>query len=196
VLLFVASRIVRVGAMIDVARCAWPEFLLILATLAAIVALPIEQGVGLGIALSILHGLWTVTRAKVVEFQRIAGTSIWWPKTDDKPGETVRGVKVIGLQAPLSFLNANGLNDALDCLADETLLVIEADAIVEIDYTGARILSDAIDRLQARGVTVAVARLEAVRAQGSFLRFGLTQKVGEDHVFHSVEEAVRALAPR
>jgi SulP family sulfate permease len=196
VLLFVASRIVRVGAMIDVARCAWPEFLLILATLAAIVALPIEQGVGVGIALSILHGLWTVTRAQVVDFDRIPGTSIWWPRNAAKPGETVRGVKVIGLQAPLSFLNANGFNDALNRLTDETLLVIEADAIVEIDYTGAKILGDAIGRLRARGVTVAVARLESVRAQRSFARHGLTRLIGETYVFHSVEQAVQALAPR
>ena len=196
VLLFVASRIVRVGAMIDVARCAWPEFLLILATLAAIVALPIEQGVGIGIALSILHGLWTVTRAQVVDFERIPGTSIWWPRNATKPGETVAGVKVIGLQAPLSFLNANGFNDALNRLTDETLLVIEADAIVEVDYTGAKILGDAIRRLRARGVTVAVARLESVRAERSFARHGLTRLIGEDCIFHSVEQAVQALAPR
>ena len=72
---------------------------------------------------------------------------------------------MIGLQAPLSFLNANGFNDALDRLTDETLLVIEANAIVELDYTGAKILGDAIRRLRARGVTVAVARLESVRAR-------------------------------
>ena len=47
----------------------------------------------------------------------------------------------------MSFLNANGFNDALNRLTDETLLVIEADAIVEVDYTGAKILGDAIGRL-------------------------------------------------
>ncbi len=196
VLLFVASRIVRVATMVDVARRSWPEFSLIVVTMAAIVALPIEQGVGVGIALSILHGLWTVTRAQVVEFERIPGSSIWWPKNVRTPGETVAGVKVIGLQAPLSFLNAQTFNDALNRLADVKLLVIEADAIVELDYTGAKILGDAIVRLQTRGVTVAVARLESVRAQLSFARQGLTALIGEQHIFHSVEEAVRALGPR
>src|SRR5579863_6884671 len=196
VLLFVASRIVRIGTMIDVARRSWPEFLLIVVTMAAIVALPIEQGVGVGIALSILHGLWTVTRAQVVEFERIPGSSIWWPKNAKTPGETVAGVKVIGLQAPLSFLNAQAFNDALNRLTDQKLLVIEADAIVELDYTGAKILGDAVKRLQARGVTVAVARLESVRAQASFARQGLMRMIGEQRIFHSVEEAVRALGPR
>jgi SulP family sulfate permease len=195
VLLFVASRIVRVATMVDVARRSWPEFILILLTIAAIVALPIEQGVGVGIALSILHGLWTVTRAQVVDFERIPGTSIWWPKSARTPGETVPGVKVVGLQAPLSFLNAQAFNEALGRLTEETLLVIEADAIVELDYTGAKILGDAIRRLKARGVTVAVARLESVRAQASFARQGLMRLIGEDRIFHSVEEAVRALGP-
>jgi MFS superfamily sulfate permease-like transporter len=196
VLLFVALRIVRVATMADVLRRSWPEFLLIVATFAAIVALPIQQGVGIGIALSILHGLWTITRARLVEFERIPGTSIWWPKSAQTSGESLPGVKVVGLQAPLSFLNAQGVNEALALLTDTRLLVIEADAIAEIDYTGAKILGDAISRLQAAGVTVAVARLESVRAQASFARQGLTRLIGEDRIFHSVEEAVRALAPR
>ncbi len=196
VLLFVALRIVRVGTMADVARRSRPEFLLIVLTFVAIVALPIQQGVGIGIAVSILHGLWTITRAQVVEFERRPGTSIWWPKSPRTPGETVAGVKVVALQAPLSFLNAETVNQALGRLTGEKLLVIEANAIAEIDYTGARILGDAIARLQSAGVAVAVARLESVRAQASFARHGLTRLIGEDHMFYSVEEAVQALAPR
>jgi MFS superfamily sulfate permease-like transporter len=196
VLLFVAMRIVRVGAMFDVARRTWPEFLLVLATLAAIVALPIEQGVGVGIGLSILHGLWTVTRASLVEFERIPGTSIWWPKSARSPGETVPGVAVVGLQAPLSFLNAYEVSDRLSRLTDAKLLILEADAIVELDYTGAKLLGEAITRLKQKGVTVAVARLEAVRAEEGFRRHGLTAILGKDRIFHSVEEAVRQLSGR
>lgn len=191
----VALRILRVGAMIDVARRSPAEFGLIALTFAAIVALPIEQGVGVGIALSIIHGLWTVTRARIVEFVRIPDTSIWWPKSGKQQGETLPGVEVIGVQAPLSFLNANALHDALLRHSGAKLLVIEANAVAEIDYTGAKVLADAVARLQAAGVTVAVARLESVRAQEAFARQGLTALIGENHIFYSVEEAVRALAP-
>ena len=195
VLVFVAMRILRVGAIIDVARRSPAEFGLIVLTFAAIVALPIEQGVATGIALSIVHGLWTVTRASVVEFVRIPTTSIWWPKSLKQQGETLPGVEVIGVQAPLSFLNANALHDALLTHASAKLLVIEANAVAEIDYTGAKVLADAVTRLQGAGVTVAVARLESVRAQEAFAAKGLTALIGENHIFHSVEEAVRALAP-
>jgi len=147
--------------------------------------------------LSLTHGVWTTTRARLVEFERIPGTSIWWPIDGAHRGETAPGVRVVALQAPLSFLNAYPFQQAIRRLpeAGVRLVVIEANAIVEIDYTGAKILGDVVERLRADGVDVAFARLESVRAQQSFARQGLTTLVGPDHLFHSVEEAVRALAP-
>jgi SulP family sulfate permease len=38
-----------------------------------------------------------------------------------------------------------------------------------------------------------VARLESVRAQVAFECFGLIELLGADHIFHSVEEAIRGL---
>jgi MFS superfamily sulfate permease-like transporter len=197
VLLFVALRIVRAPTMIDVWRRSGAEFALIVATALAVLLLPIQQGVAVGIILSLTHGVWTTTRARVVEFERIPGTSIGWPVDAQQRGESVPGVRVVALQAPLSFLNAYVFQQAIQRLpeAGVRLLVIEANAIVEIDYTGAKVLGDAIKRLRAGGVDVAFARLESVRAQRSFARQGLAALAGRDHLFHSVEEAVRALAP-
>ena len=45
-----------------------------------------------------------------------------------------------------------------------------------------------------QGVTVALARLESVRAQDAFERFKLFDVLPKEHVFHSVDEAVRRLA--
>ena len=50
VLLFVALRIIRVSQIVAIYRQSLGEFLLILLTAAAIIVLPIEQGVGIGIA--------------------------------------------------------------------------------------------------------------------------------------------------
>ena len=198
VLFFVALRLVRVGVIQDVWRRSWAEFLLILATALAIVTFPIEQGVGLGVLLSVLHGVWTTTRARAVEFERIPGTSIWWPRDKDTKGELVPAVRVIALQAPLSFLNAYNFRRAIERFCDQDpppkLIVIEANALVEIDYTGATVLAELIGRLRDRGVDVAIARLESVRAQESFARLGLFALIGRDHVFRSVQEAIDALA--
>lgn len=198
ILLFVAMRLVHVGVMRDVWRRSWPEFLLIAATALAILTLPIEQGVAVGVLLSVLHGVWTTTRAEVVELERIPGTSIWWPYDRETKGEFTPGVRVIALQAPLSFLNAYNFRRAIERFVGDDpptrLIVIEANALVEIDYTGATVLTELIPGLRRRGVDIAVARLESVRAQQSFARLGLFSLIGPDHVFRSVQEAIDALA--
>jgi len=201
VLLFVALRIVRVGQIVAIYRQSLGEFLLIVATSAAIIVLPIEQGVGLGIALSLLHGIWSTTRARVVVFERVPGTSIWWPSSLNLPGEQEPGVIVAGFQAPLSFLNAYDFRrDILDALQSRTkaarLLVLEATGIVEIDFTAAQILRDLIRHCHADGVDFAIARLESIRAQAAMARFGINQILGPDHSFRSVEEAIRALGKK
>jgi len=199
VLLFVALRIIRLRQIVAVARQSLGEFLLILVTAAGIIVLPIEQGVGLGIALSLLHGIWTTTRAHIQPFDRVPGTSIWWPVSRRLPGEQEPGVIVVGLQAPLSFLNAYDFRrDILDALKSSPqkvrLLVLEATGIVEIDFTAAQVLSDVIRQCHADGVDFAIARLESDRAQDAIVRFGIAALLGPDHEFHSVEEAIRARA--
>jgi MFS superfamily sulfate permease-like transporter len=198
VLLFVALRIVRVSQIVAIYRQSLAEFMLIVATSAAIIVLPIEQGVGIGIALSLLHGIWSTTRAHLVVFERVPGTSIWWPPSPSLPGEQEHGIIVAGFQAPLSFLNAYHFRrDVLDALQSRAqaarLLVLEATGIVEIDFTAAQVLCDLIRRCHADGVDFAVARLESVRAQAAMARFGVNDLLGPDHSFRSVEEAIRAL---
>lgn len=197
ILLYVALRIVRVNQIATIYRQSFGEFLLLVATVALIIVLPIEQGAALGIVLSILHGIWSVTRARLVEFDRVPGTTIWWPSHPDIPGERIAGVAVVGLQAPLSFLNAHAFfNDVTKVLktSSPTLLVLEASGMVEIDFTAAQVVQSLLDECGRRRVTVAVARLESVRAQGAFERFRLYDALSKDHVFRSVDEAVRALA--
>ena len=197
VLLFVALRIIRFRQIVTIYRQSLGEFLLILLTAAAIIILPIEQGVGTGIALSLLHGIWSTTRARVTVFERVPGTSIWWPSSSNLPGEREPGVIVAGFQAPLSFLNAyhfrRDIRAALKSSSQKVrLLVLEATGIVEIDFTAAQVLTEIIRQCHADGVDFAIARLESLRAQDAMARFGINAILGPDRQFHSVEEAIRA----
>jgi MFS superfamily sulfate permease-like transporter len=201
VLLFIASRIFRVQVMATVYRRTWAEFALILLTMIAIIVLPIETGVVTGIVLSLMHGMWTTTRAHPIEFEKVPGTSIWWAPSAKHKGEIHPGVAVVAFQAPLSFLNAyafkQGVIDLYERRAEPARLVIlEASSIIAIDYTASEILAEVIRHARDAGVTFAIARLESVRAQEALERFGITELLGEDHFFHSVDEAIRALAPK
>ncbi len=197
VLLFVALKIVRADQIATIYRQSRPEFLLIVATAAAIILLPIGQGVAIGIGLSLIHGIWSTASGTVIIFERVPGTTIWWPPTTHDRGERLAGVAVIGFGAPLSFLNADrfrrGVSAVLQSMSAK-LIILEANSISQIDFTAAATLREIIRECHANGVDFAIARLESVRAQEAVRRFGLDDVLGPGRIFRSVEEAIRTLA--
>lgn len=199
VLFFVAQRIVRVSVFATLWRQSTREFLLVVATTAAIVVLPIQTGVGMGIALSVLHGLWTIGLTQPIEFEHLPGTTIWWPPNPKLAGEKFPQVMVLAFQAPLAFFNADiferGTLRLVESRASIELFVLEASSIVHIDFTAAQVLKRIYSYCRDRGIRFAVARLESERAQAAFDRFGLRGLIGDDHIFHSVHDAVITLAP-
>ena len=165
VLLFIAGRIFRVPEMLDIGGKSKAEFALVVVTMLGVVILPVQTGVGLAIMMSLAHGVWTMTRTRLIEFDRLPGTSVWWPLEADFKGERLFGVLVVAFQAPLSFLNAYQFqSDMRGAIARAggglRLVVLEASSVVEIDFTAARILNDVIAQCRARDVDFAIVRLE------------------------------------
>ena len=200
VLFFVAQRIFKVRDFVHLARRTPAEFSLAALTGVLIVLLPIQTGVAIGIFLSLVHGVFTITRARLIPFEQVSGTTVWWPTTPDRLGAASGDVLVVGYQAPLSFLNAFAFRRDVEMAISAKgrrprLLVLEASSIVEVDFTAAEILSDAIRQARSDGVEFAIARLESVRAQSKLERFGVMDVLGPHHLFHSVQEAIAALAP-
>jgi MFS superfamily sulfate permease-like transporter len=202
ILLLIATRLVHLDQFRELLRRAPEEFLLALATIGLIVVLPIQTGVAAAIFISLAHGVFTIARARLVVFEQVEGTTVWWPvyRTRAADGGQIPGVLVVGFQAPLSFLNAHDFRRGVLQMADEApgklrLLVLEASGVIELDFTAAEILEDLVAHLRAEGVDFAVARLESVHARSDFDRFGVTKALGPDHIFHSVAEAVTTLAP-
>jgi len=106
---------------------------------------------------------------------------------------------VVAFQVPLTFLNAATFRSDVRHILHTSrplpkLLVLEASGIPEIDFTAAQTLRELIKACDAAGVIVAVARLESLRAQDAFERFGIHDVLPRERIFHSVDEAVRALA--
>jgi sulfate permease, SulP family len=200
ILVYIAIKIFRVGEMIRIYRRGGPEILLVLASCALVVVLPIESGMLLAIVLSFVHSLYIVARPLCVELARVPGTTVWWPPSAHEQGEHEDGVLVFAPAAPLNFTNAQGISQKIKLAIvarrpPVKLLVIEASGIIDIDYTGSQLLQREIAELEAKGITVAIARLSHEEAQLEAGRSGLIDSIGKDHVFMSVEEAVRKLGP-
>ena len=71
--------------------------------------------------------------------------------------------------------------------------MIDAEAISDVDSTGAAALGDLIDDLGARGIGVALARLKAPVA-AYLSRAGVMDKVGPGNLYVEVDDAVDAVA--
>jgi len=189
-----------VPEMRDIAHKTRAEFALVFLTMLLVVVLPVQTGVALAIMLSLTHGVFTTTRTRLIEYERLPQSSIWWPESPAIAGEKLEDVVVVAFQAPLSFLNAYRFQiDFRDAVerggGAPRLVVLEASSIVEIDFTAARVLNEAITRCREKGADFAMARLESVRAQAALVDFGVMATLGEGRLFHSVDEATRALAP-
>ncbi len=200
VLVFVAMRIVRLKEIAEILRTSPAEAALVLATAAGIVLLPIEDGVALGVGLSLLNGLWSGARARVHPMRRVPGTTVWWPVVPGTHGvgDTETNTIVLAFAAPLTFLNADAfarqfLGAVTASPGEVRLAILEAAGLVEIDYTGARAIQKVVQACRGAGVTFAVARLESIAAQTAFESLGLRDLVGADHIFDSVAAADAAL---
>jgi sulfate permease, SulP family len=200
VLVYIALRIFRLGEMIEIYRRGGFEILLVVASTALVIVMPIETGVLLAIVLSFMHSLYNVARPYCVELARVPGSTVWWPPSRVEHGEFEPGVLVFAPAAPLNFTNAERIRATIDAAVAAKhppvkLLVIEASGIIDIDYTGAKILQEAIADLREGGIVVTIARLSERRAQDQAGRSGLVEAIGADHIFLSVEDAVRKLGP-
>jgi SulP family sulfate permease len=107
------------------------------------------------------------------------------------------GLRILRPEGPLFFANAATVRDRLHAAADDPAarwLVLDLEAVSDIDPTAAEALAETIGGLHAAGVTVALTRVRSP-IRGSLDRYGLTDLLGEDRVFttnRAAEAAYRA----
>jgi MFS superfamily sulfate permease-like transporter len=148
------------------------------------------------VVLSLVNGITAQARARVTPMGRIPGTSVWWPLSANRAGETTPGVAVVTFQAPLNFLNADAFAAGMLAAVGTgglRLVVLEAAGVLGIDYTAGEAVKQVVRACAQAKVRFALARLESVAAQEALTRLGLRQLIGADHVFASVSAAVEAL---
>jgi sulfate permease, SulP family len=125
---------------------------------------------------------------------RIPGTTVWWNLPAAESGEREPGALVFAPGVPIYFINAADIRRQLmDTIAADPcrLVVIEANGTIDIDFTGSQVLQQTILELRRRNIDVAIARLESERARHAATRTGLMATLGADHVFRSVDDAMR-----
>jgi sulfate permease, SulP family len=199
ILVYVATRIVRVGDLVAIARFDRLELGLALVTLLAVAFVGVEQGLALAVGLAILDRTRRTARPQLHVLGRIPGTTSWVPLSAGEGAEQVPGVLVVLFATPLWYANAvhfrAELEEALGrALGELRVVVLDTIGMSDIDFTGARALSRALDDLDQQHIAFAVARAGATLRRG-LARSGLLARIGETHLYPSVGEAVAALHP-
>lgn len=200
ILLFVASRLLRIQVLRRILAFSGWEFAVALLTGLMVAIVGIEQGVVLAMVLSLADRTRRAARPAVAVLGREVGTDHWIPTDVGRATETVPGVLVFLIYGPLWYGNADYVRLRVQTLVAQATtpvhgLVLDANGISDIDFTGAQSLSSLVSELKQTGVTTIIARSSHV-VHHELKHGGVLATVGENGLRDSIEEAVDSLAAK
>jgi MFS superfamily sulfate permease-like transporter len=197
-LVFVATKLFRAGELRRVLRFDRLEFALAFLTLIVVALVGIEQGVALAMVLTLADRTRRSARPKDTLLGRVPGTDHWVPVDIGQATEQVPGVLVYLVYAPLWYGNADYFRSRVRQLVASAsspvqALVLDANGMSDIDYTGLQALKEIVAELRRAGAALGIARSSHL-VHHDLKRGALLQQLS-DHLFISVEAAVSALRP-
>ena len=190
-----ALRLVDVREFRRFARFRRSELALAVLTTAAVLVLGVLYGVLVAVGLSILDLLRRVSRPHDGILGFVPGLA-GMHDVDDYPGSTtVPGLVVYRYDAPLCFANAEDFRRralaALDSDPEPAWLLVNIEAVTEIDITAADALHQLADELERRHVVLALARAKQ-DLQVHLRSSGLLDRLGPERIFPTLPTAVAA----
>jgi MFS superfamily sulfate permease-like transporter len=158
----------------------------------------IEPGLVVAMLLSLAERTRRTARPRDAILGRVPGTDHWIPPDVGRTTEQAPGVVVYLVYAPLWYGNASYVRERVRQLVTAAPqpvhgLVLDANAMSDIDFTGARMLGELAAELERDGVAVAIARSSHL-VHHDLKHSGLLQSLGPKRLFVAVEDAVDALA--
>jgi MFS superfamily sulfate permease-like transporter len=198
ILLFVATRLFRPVVLRQIFGFSRWEFSVAILTGLMVAFVGIEQGVVIAMVLSLIDRTRRAARPAHAILGREVGTDHWIPVDIGHPTQLVAGVVVYLIYGPLWYGNADYVRLRIPAAIKDAPgtthgLVLDANAISDIDFTGAQALAALATDLKADGVKMVIARTSSV-VHHDLHHSGLLQVFGPDCLFESVEAAVDALA--
>jgi sulfate permease, SulP family len=189
----IAVGMIDVTGLRNIRRESPGEFYLAVITAAAVVAIGVELGILLAIALSIgRHVRHSYSPHAMLLAPDATGQWVPMPAT---PGEeTEPGLIVYRFGSDLFFANAKRFTDQVRALVDCAptpvhWFVLDASAITDADFSAAQSVRDLIDELQRRGIRVVFARVSRY-LRSDMDRHHITDIVGDKWIFTTLHEAI------
>jgi len=196
ILIVTAFGMLEVAPLTGLYKVDRVEFAIALAVTLAILAAGVVPGIILGLLLSLVSVLVEVSRPDDAVLRRLVSDGKFHDCLDDDEAETIPGLLVYRLYAPLIFANARHVVTRIRKLVDEAevpvkWLVIDAQAIPDMDVTAAQRFAELHRELAEEGVDVKIA--DAPRPfLAELAKVGLSSEIGGRDFFVSVKKAAEA----
>jgi SulP family sulfate permease len=200
VVVYAALRLIDIAELRRFAAFRRSELVLALSTTAAVLLFGVLPGIGVAIALSVLDLLRRIVHPHDGVLGYVPGIAGMHDIDDHPRSVQVPGLVVYRYDSPLFFANADdfltrarrAVTDAQSAAPVEWLL-LNAEAISEIDLTAIDALEELRRGLSDEGIVLAMARVKQ-DLRTSLEAGGLVQAVGDDRIFPTLPAAVVAYA--
>lgn len=196
IVVFAAMQLIDLGEFRRLGQFRRTELALALVTTLGVISTNILLGVAIAVGLSVLDILARISRPHEAVQGQVPGLAGWHDIGDWPGATTLPGLVMYRFDAPLFFVNVEHFKQQIwAAIATETTpvrwLLLNTEAIVEIDSTAAEILLELQAQLSDRQITLALVRVkQGLLAQ--LRRAGLVERMGEAHIFPTIPTAIVA----
>ena len=196
IIIAAAINLIEVKPLQQVYRVRRVEFFLALVTLIGVLSIGVMEGILVAVLLALIVVIGRISRPHDAVLGSVKGVDGYQDIEAYANSETEPGLIVYRFDAPLFFANADYFLTQVQELIDAAdppieWLLIDAEAIVDIDVTAVEALSKLQSELERKGVVMAIARASQP-LQEILKRAGLTERIGSAHFFPTVRTGVRA----
>jgi MFS superfamily sulfate permease-like transporter len=198
VLIKAAMGLFDLPSLITLRRVSPQEFRISLATLLGVITVGVLPGVIVAVTLAIIQLLVRASRPNDAILGRIPGTNIFRDLANEPTAQSLPGLVIYRFDASLVFFNADYFRGRVNARVREAaatvrFLVLDAETMPSIDTTGAHSLDLVCNNLESQGIKLVVAAAKgSVRTM--LERTGLLNRIGQEHVFPTLQMAVETLA--
>ena len=199
IVFFIAVRLIDVRGLREIRRESPGEYALAVFTAAVVVLVGVEQGILLAVVLSLLRIVRNSYRPHTGVL--VVNEGDIWQVVPAVPGAVTKpGLVIYRFGAALFYANASLLAEQIRGLVGPTpspvrWLVVDAEAITNVDYTAARVVGELHQELADRGVVLVFGRAPA-SLRADLDRHLLTEVIGPTQFFDRLHDAVAAFQKR
>jgi high affinity sulfate transporter 1 len=175
------------------------EFSVGLLTLAGVILIDVLPGLVIGVVSMVLLVVYQASRPHLSVLGRVPGVPDAYGDVGRHPDyERIPGLLVLRLEAPFFYANASLVADSIKRLAGSgdpppKAVVLDFGPNANLDITSSEQLDELVTTLRSAGIDFALAEVRRPVREAA-RRSGVLAMLGEDHVFHTIDEAVGALS--